>query len=314
MKYKIGDKVQYDSGDWRFFGTVSAVFENSVSPCYRLSIERMEKKTSKFSITQFEFELEACTEDVGSFKDVRDREKRLKDKRLPTQPEMELEAVPVDIQKTESIPVLVPEKKQRKKRETGKADLVQTKEPSKRKTSNAWMRNFEQYLKGVKSYAVYNWVTNNRTHYKSGKLSDDKCEKLKEINFPFEIIRKKHEKKQKSDVPKRKRGDDWEIIFESYKNGERNDTISSWIADNRREFKNGKLTEAKYEKLLGASFPFDLYQAKDDNWEKQLEEWKKGERRSKTVQQWKQRSLKQYSENKLSVDRIIKLREVGLLK
>jgi hypothetical protein len=59
MKFKIGDKVKYDGGDWWFYGTVTAIFEHSMSPCYRLSIDRMEKKNCKFAITQFEFELEA---------------------------------------------------------------------------------------------------------------------------------------------------------------------------------------------------------------------------------------------------------------
>jgi len=30
MKYKIGDKVRYDGGDWWFYGTVSAGFEHSI--------------------------------------------------------------------------------------------------------------------------------------------------------------------------------------------------------------------------------------------------------------------------------------------
>ena len=71
MKYKVGDKVKYDGGDWWLYGTVSAVFEHSICPCYRISVEQMEKKSCNFSITQFEFELEACHEGVDSGKDER---------------------------------------------------------------------------------------------------------------------------------------------------------------------------------------------------------------------------------------------------
>jgi len=367
MKYKIGDKVRYDGGDWWFYGTVSAVFEHSICPCYRLSVERMEKKTCKFSITQFEFELEADFE--------RDKDKRkwenseIEDLKkyhdVPNNAELPQIQKP-RIQKTtdaweknlylyqqgkKSGVLNVWKSKNRKDYKTGilskdkyeklmeinfpfvvdkkykpttgktkpeKVEWIpiQTKKPTKRKTSEIseiWERNLDDYLKGTKSYAIYNWITNNRKQHQTGRLSEEKYEKLMGINFPFVRAGKKVEQKQKIETPKRKRGDEWEINFELYRKGEKSDTISSWIANNRREFKTGKLIEAKYEKLLGINFPFDVGQKKDDNWEKQLEEWKKGERRSKPIQQWKQRSLKQYSEDKLSVDRILKLKEVGIL-
>ena len=62
MKYQVGENVKYDSGDWWFYGTVTAVIENSICPSYRMNVERMVKKNCKFSITQFEFELEADNE------------------------------------------------------------------------------------------------------------------------------------------------------------------------------------------------------------------------------------------------------------
>jgi len=309
MKYKIGDKVRYDGGDWWFFGTVSAVFEHSICPCYRLSVERMEKKSCKFSITQFEFELEAYNDEADSDRDERKWENTEKRQMIPL--ELKQLAASDTEQKSKSIPEPVPEKKQRKKRkpELEKVELIpiQTKEPAKRKTSKVWERNLEQYLKGKKSYAIYNWITNNRKHYKSGTLSEEKYERLKSINFPFEGARK-------NVVKKRKSSDEWELNFESYLKGEKSDIISSWIANNRREFKTGKLTEAKYKKLVEINFPFDVGQMKDDNWEKLFEEWKQGDRKSVKIQQWRQRSIRQYSEDKLSVDRILKLKEVGILK
>jgi len=191
---------------------------------------------------------------------------------------------------------------------------IQTKEPAKGKISEIWERNFEQYRKGKRSYAVYNWITINRKQYQAGTLSEEKYEKLKGIKFRFEGKRKKEEKRQPTAAPRKNKVDEWEINFELYQKGERNDAISSWIADNRKEFRTGKLIEEKYKRLLGINFPFDFWQLKDDAWDKQFEAWKMGEKRSKAAQQWKQRSLKQYSEDKLPVDKILKLREVGILK
>jgi predicted TIM-barrel fold metal-dependent hydrolase len=187
---------------------------------------------------------------------------------------------------------------------------IQTKEPSKRKTSEKWESNLEQYLKGEKSYAIYNWITSNRKQHQAETLSEEKYERLKGINFRFEGKGKKLEKTQNN----RKRGDEWELNFASYLNDEKGDIISSWIANNRKEFKTGKLTEARYEKLVGINFPFDVGQKKDDNWEKLFEEWKNGDRKSVKIQQWRQRSIRQHSEDKLSVDKILKLKEAGILK
>ena len=55
MKYQVGDQVKYDSGDWWFYGNVTAVIENAICPCYRVNVEKMVKKNCKFAITQFEF-------------------------------------------------------------------------------------------------------------------------------------------------------------------------------------------------------------------------------------------------------------------
>jgi len=361
MKYKVGDKVRYDGGDWWFYGTVSAVFEHSISPCYRLSVERMEKKRCKFSITQFEFELEPYHEVVESGKDKRkwndteiellkkyqdifddeDLSRLLKrspqaigEKRQLIKPEHEPETkLLTDISRNANIKLQIPPnaeeskpepgKKQRRKRkqepetETGKVEVSD--DAQKSKISEAWNKNLELYQKGEKNGSIYNWVSINRKLYQSGELPEEKLEKLNEIAFPFVSDRKKTVKVEKTQKPKkerqkRKRGEAWDMNLEMYRNGEKSNTISSWMAQNRKEYKTGTLQERKLDKLMEINFPFEtIPHKKNDNWHQRLEEWKKGERRSTLVQQWRQRSVKKYLEGKLEIDKVAKLKEVGIL-
>ena len=225
MKYKIGDKVKYDGGDWWFYGTVSAVFEHSICPCYRLNVERMEKKSCKFSITQFEFELEAYREDVDSggvkrkwdnseveylkkFYGVLNNEdlskalkrspKSIEDKWQQMNPEQEV--LLTSVQENVSTKLQVPpkaeepvKKQRRKRKQKPEAENVETTPKPKRKRGEAWDMNLEMYRKGEKSNVISTWIANNRREYKTGKLTEKKLEKLMEINFPFETSKKKKE-------------------------------------------------------------------------------------------------------------------------
>ncbi|MDR0796026.1 MAG: hypothetical protein LBE79_08265, partial [Tannerella sp.] len=180
MKFKIGDKVKYDSGDWWFYGAVSAVFEHPICPCYRLDIERMEKKDCKLSITQFEFELEAETilereMDIPKLESAEIDHLKKDDKvrnygHLSTLLERNLQALERMYQpvKSEPIPVRidrpVPEGIQETITEPEKVNLLQkpTEKPLTRKAGEAWERCFDNFRKGVKSHSVNTWVYQNR--------------------------------------------------------------------------------------------------------------------------------------------------------
>jgi hypothetical protein len=217
MKYNVGDTVRYDGGDGWFYGTVSAVFEHSICPCYRLSVDRMEKKSCKFSITQFEFELEAYNE-VDSDKNMRKWENseieylkkygnildhesigRVLNRTSATIAEKwnlikpsEEHKAKVNVEKHEK-----PEKSETLFVAQPAVNVVDTstqkaKPKQKRRTSEeAWEAYFEAYCNGEKNNNIYTWAATNRKQYKAGKLSDQRFEKLMEVNFVFDVAKKK---------------------------------------------------------------------------------------------------------------------------
>lgn len=267
MKYQVGERVKYKSGDWWFYGTVTAIIENSICPGYHLRIDRMENKNCRFSITQFEFELktdnEIASNTVQSKQEnqeiiipeikpvlnqkpepVPDRKRRYKKK---TKNE------PAFIQKPEQIPELKQDSQPELKQEVVEISVTPITEPPKPERlirGEAWDRNFEKFKTGIKSNAIYTWITQNRKMYRSGMLSNDKVEKLKEINFHFEV-RKIQKQKVEEIIKQNNSLSDawWNHKFKQWEKGERG-SLEGWRQKCVNLYKKGKLEQDKIDKLI----------------------------------------------------------------
>ena len=330
MKYKIGDKVKYDSGEWVFFGTVSAVIENSICPCYRLNVERMEKSNCKISITQFEFELESIHEGerVDTLEDDNQKIEYFKKQYAAQSNENLSDAITPPPSMEEETPF-----------------------PPNKKTDTTWDRHFAAYLQGDKSNLISTWAYQNRKQYQKGTLPKDRVEKLMGINFSFDSIRNKKPpkgiekkapeeiitekiippvKKKKTSPSNKKTDKTWEKHFVAYLQGDKSNLISTWAYQNRKQYQKGTLPKDRVEKLMGINFSFDsirnmkspksteknstekIADEKTNIWEKQFRQWKNGDRRN-SLQRWLENNVKRFTAGKLSEEKIQKLKEVGIL-
>ena len=304
MVFKVGDNVKYESGDWLFYGTVTAIIENSITPCYRLNVERMEKKKCTFSITQFEFEL-ALDSDLAIDKEKLKWEnseieylKQIQEIKSKIEPPAVIEVV----EKVEEIPI-----------------------PQIETISGAWDRNFVSFQKGERNNAIYTWINRNRRLFQLSKLPQEKLDLLKSINFPFKtdkkkdqiVIQEKVEQPQQlpTEKPKKTHANAWERNLELYKKGEKSNNLYAWISRNRKMYHANKLSEDQLSKLSSVNFPFDVsFQEKTvDSWEKQFRLWKNGNR-NRSLQVWRERSVKRFVQGKLPQGKIDKLKEIGILK
>jgi len=236
MKYKVGDKVKYDGGDWWFYGTVNAIFEHSICPCYRLNVERMEKKSCKFSITQFEFELEPFHEVVENEKDKRKWENS----------EIELLKKYYGVLNNEDLSKMLKRSPQeieytRQQMTPGQETLL---------TSVPEITNITLQLP----------LNTEVPEPEPGKKQRRK--RKQEPKQEPEPENAETTQKPKKERPKRKRGEAWDFNLEMYQKGEKSNTISTWMSQNRREYKTGKLPERKLNKLLEISFPFETTRKK----------------------------------------------------
>ena len=226
MRFRIGDKVKYDGGDWLFYGTVNAIFEHSISPCYRINVDRMEKKSCKLAIAQFEFELEAVVDDDNGV------EKRKWDS-----------AEPVEVVEGTFEPIETKKKRgggRKKKEETAPIEPIKNKGGRPKKILVAEQE--PQSIAMVKE-SVMEMVEKEAEVKGVSKTPERNTPEQKKIGRP---------KKEQEPVKKRLT---WNDYFEKYKNGERSHAIDVWASQNRKEYKTGKMNEEKKDMLIKIRFP-----------------------------------------------------------
>ena len=300
MKYHIGEKVKYDSGDWWFYGTITAVIENPICPSYRLNVDRMIKKNCKFSITQFEFEIEADSE-IGSnlesdnwkSSEIEFLKKIQSVQMNEVVPQVAFQAesaqnqifipdvapiqVVVPIPEETPVQVVLPITEQPLKQEKNDSPHLLKEEKPKRKRGDIWEANLKLFQNGVRNNSIHTWASLNRRLFKSGNLSQEKIDKLMIINFPFTLLRNQksiapqQENSETSlnpviEAPKKKRKRDmWSVYFDKYRNGEKAHAVQTWASQNRKQYKTGMLKEEKFEKLVEINFPFETNRRKKNS-------------------------------------------------
>jgi len=239
MKFKIGDKVKYDGGEWLFYGSVNAIFDHSISPCYRINVDKIIKKSCKLSITQFEFELEADDETAEI-----------------TENEILTEKIYAKLEEIESAATIFKHEIEESKRlnllmdsviEKQKASEVrENKQPKQEKGRRLKQQTQKQELEQEQVAALPSTV----------------FESVVEI---IEPVKKKIGRPKKIQIAEQKpvkKKATWYENFEKYKNGDRSNAINTWATQNRKEYKTGKMNEEKKDLLIGIRFPLMIVRKK----------------------------------------------------
>ena len=119
-----------------------------------------------------------------------------------------------------------------------KTEQEQKPKKAPEKIREAWIVKLEAYRNGEKGEPINKWIRENRKRYKEGKLQEEKIEKLKGVNFPFEA------------APKIRKSKGWDRLLEEWKKGNwKSSQMQLWKQKSVRRFLDGKLSKEKIEKL-----------------------------------------------------------------
>ena len=335
MKYQIGDQVKYDCGDWVFFGSITAVIQNSINPCYRITVNRIVKKNCKFSITPFEFELLPGEELTAGNSYIHATVPSV----ITPEPSSHPEQIPVQpaTKKPSKKPLPIPKPKFQPEEQLPKElqpKVLQPKVLQPKVLQPKVLQPKELQPKKLQPKEL------------QPKKLQPKELQPEELQPEEQIPVESHPEKQLPEEPRQeepksdmmedfqtpptplkiKKTDAWYKNFHLFMNGIRNNTIYSWMNKNRKAFINNLLSEEKRNMLLKINFPFKLterrqkpvdvqLQNKSDQsnnlWELKIKQWKSG--KFEALKSWRQKCVRLYVNGKLSPTKIEQLKEIGIL-
>ncbi|WP_257615700.1 helicase associated domain-containing protein, partial [Chlamydia suis] len=162
------------------------------------------------------------------------------------------------------------------------------------------------------------WVSTQRCAFKKGKLSEDKIARLEEIGFVWDV-----------------REEEWEENFLELKRFQeehghckvpqwypQNPFLGVWVSTQRQDFKEGKLSEDKIERLEEIGFVWNVF---EEEWEEnflELQRFREEHGHCKVPQRypqnpqlasWVSSQRKDFKKGKISEDKIARLEELGFV-
>ncbi|MCU7667753.1 Helicase associated domain protein [Bacillus thuringiensis] len=162
------------------------------------------------------------------------------------------------------------------------------------------------------------WVSTQRQLYKIGKLTDEKIKKLTNLEFVWNT-RNHYWETMLSSLLKYKERYGNCLVPSDYSE---NSKLAIWVKSVRMRFKRGYLTEIEVKTLNDLGFVWNTIDSSWENMFQQLVEYRKkyGDcfvpsdyPENRSLGNWVFNIRSKYSENKLSIEKINKLNEIGFV-
>ncbi|MDY4960476.1 MAG: Helicase associated domain protein, partial [Chlamydia suis] len=198
-------------------------------------------------------------------------------------------------------------------------------------TEEAWEKNFLElqrfreehgHCKVPQRYPqnpqLASWVSHQRRDFKEGKLSEDRIARLEEIGFVWRVL----EEEWEENFLELQRFREEHGHCKVPRGYPQNPQLASWVSDQRKKFKKGKLAEDKIARLEEIGFVWDVL---EEEWEKNFLELKRFQAelghcnvpsvypQNPSLGVWVSNQRADFKKGKLAEDKIARLEEIGFV-